>query len=561
MKNIIVMFWQFLTYFLIGIPLKIIFQVNTNIDFKLEKNKTHIIIANHPKKIDPFLISYSIPLKNFIKLIPLRFITAEKYMKNILLKPFLLLYGCISTKQNDGKSVLEKSKLLLNKGETIFIFPSGKLEQENKKYKVKVGANYLNREVKNSLIFPVNIAYNNPHVNIGFKKPFRHSSFPEDLQPLADETYDIIINQPLLNKDNLFELNWSIYNNPNGWIEPTTFCQFKCPGCYRGLAEKSHKNKHEDLQNLKKQVDWFIDNRNVQSISLAGGEPLLYPHIEKLISYISSKNLKTKIYTNAVALNEERLRNLKKYGATEFIIHIDKYQRNSESEKEMNNIRKKYCELFRKIGGVNLGFIMPLSKKNIVDLPILADFYKKNSDIINLVVFTTIKEMLPNKTLDKELALTMEEASSAVKDAFGLSYCAYLGKNKSKDISWLFSLSAYKNGNYLGSFDKDIYKSIQQRYYKKKNKHFITIKNKPIKISKLLPAFTNKSVRAILKNAKRYNGDYINSQVVLLIDAPDKIEDSWNICNSCPDAMLYDNKLVPSCLLNRVKSGENIYLN
>ena len=227
----------------------------------------------------------------------------------------------------------------------------------------------------------------------------------------------------------------------------------------------------------------------------------------------------------------------------------------------MNKIREKYCELFRKVGGVNLGFIMPLSKKNISDLPTLEDFYQRNSDVINLVVFTTIKEMLPNKTLDKSLTLTMQEASSAVKDAFGLSYCAYLGKNKSNNVSWLFSLSAYKKGRFLGSFDNKFYKSIQERYYKKNHKHFITINNKPIKTSKLLFAFVNKFVRTIIKNSKKYDGDHINLQVVLLIDAPDKIKDSWDICNSCPDAMIYNNELVPSCLLERVKSGEKIYLN
>jgi len=188
------MAWQLISYFVIGLPLRIIFKIKLNTEYIINKNKCYIIVANHSKKIDPFLISYSIPLKDSIKLIPIRFITAEKYMKNVFLRPFLLLQGCISTKQKHGKSVLEKSILLLNKGETIFIFPSGKLEKENKKYKIKVGANYLEREVKNSLILPVKIAYNNFHVNIRFKKSFRHSFFPEDLQPLADETYNKIVN-------------------------------------------------------------------------------------------------------------------------------------------------------------------------------------------------------------------------------------------------------------------------------------------------------------------------------------------------------------------------------
>lgn len=169
--------------------------------------------------------------------------------------------------------------------------------------------------------------------------------------------------------------------------------------------------------------------------------------------------------------------------------------------------------------------------------------------------------MLPNKVLDKKLEISMREASLAVKKTFGLSYCAYLGKIKSEDISWLFSFSAYKNGNLLGSFDKDFYKKIQERYYKKNKKYFITIRNKSINLSKLLFWFTNKSVRKVMWNSKKYIGNSINTQVVLIIDAPNRINKDWDICDSCPDAMLYKDKLVPSCLLERVKSGEKIFLN
>ena len=42
-----------------------------------------------------------------------------------------------------------------------------------------------------------------------------------------------------LDTNQMYRLPWSKEDNPSGWIEVTTFCQLKCPGCYRGLAEKN----------------------------------------------------------------------------------------------------------------------------------------------------------------------------------------------------------------------------------------------------------------------------------------------------------------------------------
>ena len=554
MKNYMVVMWQLLTYFIIGIPLRIIFRVKRYYAFTYTPGKKYIIAANHPARIDPFLISYSLPLKEFVKLLPLRFITADEYMVKPFLRPFLLLYGCFTTKETKKGTVLQRAVKLMERGETVFIFPTGRIERKKSKYQAKVGVAYLNRYVDNSQIIPVHIQYGKK-TNIVFKRGM--VSKEKKLQKSADDIYATICRESTRDKEKLYELPWSMKNNPNGWIEPTTYCQLKCPGCYRGLAEKNPIRKHEEYSKLTKQVDWFIKHRNVQTISIAGGEPLCYPYLSNLIEYIDSKGLKSKIYTNGLALTKSKLEELKKAGATEFIIHVDKFQCNKKSEKEINIIREKFCNLFREIKGVNLGFIMPISKQNKDDLPILANFMEKNSDIINLVVFTVYKEMLPGKSISPELQISMEETSEEIKKAFGLTYCAYLGKKQSSGISWLFSLSAYSEGKLVGSFNSSFYKIIQDRYFKRKKKHFITVRNKPFKLSKLVPLLSNKSVRDIyLKSVgKNYT---LNTQVVLIIDAPEKKGDNWNLCNGCPDAMLYEGKLVPSCLLERVKKGEKL---
>ena len=71
----------------------------------------------------------------------------------------------------------------------------------------------------------------------------------------------------------------------------------------------------------------------------------------------------------------------------------------------------------------------------------------------------------------------------------------------------------------------------------------------------------NKSIFRILKNYfSLKNKGEINSQVVLIINPPDNVRNKWDLCDGCPDAMVYENKLVPSCLLERIKKGEKIFV-
>ena len=66
-------------------------------------------------------------------------------------------------------------------------------------------------------------------------------------------------------KKGLYKLPFSKHNNPNGWIEPTTFCQLKCPHCYRGADKDNFKPTHRDIKEVLSEVDELIKIRNIQT--------------------------------------------------------------------------------------------------------------------------------------------------------------------------------------------------------------------------------------------------------------------------------------------------------
>ncbi len=112
-----------------------------------------------------------------------------------------------------------------------------------------------------------------------------------------------------LDKRNLYRLPWSMNDNPIAWLEVTDICNITCEGCYR-----QHMTGHKTLDQLKEEVDLFIRWRNPDNFSIAGGEPLIHPHIIELVAYIASRGVKPVILTNARALNPQILKELKRPG-------------------------------------------------------------------------------------------------------------------------------------------------------------------------------------------------------------------------------------------------------
>jgi 1-acyl-sn-glycerol-3-phosphate acyltransferase len=188
----IVKLCQIIVYPLVYLPFRIIYHKKLSLLVEFKKEEKYIFVANHPSRIDPFLMFYLFSFKELIKILPLRFMTAEKYMDTSLKSFFLGLMGCYKIDEN----VLVKSKELLERGNNLCIFIQGKITKDYS-VKPKVGAIYIEKASKNSLIVPVKIHYIGKKgirktAKITFKNSLRHKKFPEDLQPLANNLLRII---------------------------------------------------------------------------------------------------------------------------------------------------------------------------------------------------------------------------------------------------------------------------------------------------------------------------------------------------------------------------------
>jgi len=362
-----------------------------------------------------------------------------------------------------------------------------------------------------------------------------------------------------------YQLPWSESDNPNGWIEPTTFCNLTCPGCYRGADKSSHKPYHLPLQEVKDQIDWFIQHRNIHTLSVSGGEPLLYPDLLELIAYAVAKNLRVMLYTNGVNLTKSLLVKLRDAGVTQFLIHVDRYQIRPDmpAHTSVADLQTRFCELFREVGGVSAGFIQPLADEYVTDIATISATAQRNIDVVSLIVFTLYRDVCWEPKTQQSISsrLLMPETIEAFKkiDGFVPAACLVSEADQS-DLTWVFASRVGTNDRKFGYLSPAFYKFIHQRYRNAKGKYLFVSRMNRIKMIGLIQ-FLN--YKCILNICRKYITSFFDHgfksagevyfQTILLLRGPMKISGKWNLCKSCPDRMFYNGKLVPSCILEDLK--------
>ena len=362
----------------------------------------------------------------------------------------------------------------------------------------------------------------------------------------------------MLNVSQMYRIPWTKDDNPNGWVEVTTRCQLGCPGCYRGFDDSQEAPPAEKLLELEQDVDTLIRIRNIQTLSIAGGEPLLFPPLDELVSYSHSRGVAPRLFTNAVQLTEKRLRALASAGCAEVMIHASLWQNRLKPNTLVDLLKLKagYRELFRTVGGVRLGFMEPAMRSNLASFDVLFDFYQRNADVVGNVVFTTFKDVYGGPTGEH---VPLAEISDRIEECYATRPCAYIPKvYHPETVAWLLNVAVLRNGQVVGGIDRDEYETIQEMYRIATGKYVFT---PDPRCFERRSEHGSAGARRPASDAGHRHRQTLDYQIVSIVDSPQLLADGrLDVCDSCPDAMLYEGELVPKCLLDKIKSGLRVVI-
>ncbi len=389
-------------------------------------------------------------------------------------------------------------------------------------------------------------------------------------------------------KSRYYRFPWSGNDNPISWLEITDICNIYCKGCYR-----RNLGGHRPLDELKKEVDFFIRVRNTDGISIAGGEPLIYPHIVPLVEYIASRGCKPIIISNTVALTEGLLRDLYNAGLAGITCHIDMLQERPDTERgwtelDIMPLRQRKADLLWEVtrGKINVTFNQTVYHQNFRYLPDIVRWGRQNVRKVHGQVFICYRGMpikegvsfdgISGEELQSSLGYTERDVSeidilsvdvyNLLKDSFGETYepCAYLGgTGHIMDYKWWVAATLLEgSGKAVGYAGRRTMEYLQTQHHWRKGTYFAYFRNNRVaRAPMFLTAFLGdrqmRPVRAAVARSLFNPANWFRplyQQTVAIVQAPDMMSNGMaSMCESCPDMCVWEGNLVNSCRLDEYR--------
>lgn len=381
----------------------------------------------------------------------------------------------------------------------------------------------------------------------------------------------------------LYRLPWSLPDNAISWLEPTAMCNLACDGCYR----ENEKDSHKTIEEVKHDLDVFQRLRNSDCISIAGGDPLLYPNIVEIVAEIKSRGIKPIINTNGKALTMDLLKDLKKAGVYGFTFHVDSKQgRGAEwrgkNEIELCELRLKYAEMLAEVGGIACSFNSTVYEDTLQYVPDLVEWAQKHIDIVHTMVFIAFRHVVPDMPFDwyaggkkvdwqkimyhsetkRNINIHSEDLVEKVRERFPeFTPAAFLnGTEKADSFKWLLTERVGTKDRIYGYVGAKFMELIMAWHHFTQGTYLSYASPKLTRKGRASMMFLwpldkgiRKAAKNMLKNPFRLF-KRAHMQTIMFIQPVDFMQDGrQSMCDGCPDITVYNDELVWSCRMEEPK--------
>ncbi len=382
-----------------------------------------------------------------------------------------------------------------------------------------------------------------------------------------------------------YRLPWNFADNGISWLEPTTDCNLRCEGCYRDPTGPGHKT----LEQLRGDLEVFQRLRKSDCMSIAGGDPLVYPQIVELVKMVKEMGWKPIINTNGLALDKPLLVELKKAGVFGFTFHVDSSQKRPKmkeaTEAELNALRLHYAKMLADVGGISCSFNATVSEKTVHEIPGMVRWAQKHADIVHTMVFILfrapsltgdfdffangkkieMKETYKESEWGGESYLMAPDIVETIRKA-DPSYepAAYLnGTANPSSLKWLLATRAVFDGKVMGYVTPRFMELVQVFNHLFRGTYLSyaaprsTAKGKLASFcmglvdKRMMRIFLNILKRSVSNPLSITQPAYLQSFMII---QPVNFEEDGrqDMCDSCPDITVHEGKLVWSCRMEEL---------
>jgi len=383
-----------------------------------------------------------------------------------------------------------------------------------------------------------------------------------------------------------YRLPWNFADNGISWLEPTTACNLRCEGCYRDL----NSNRHKSLDEVRDELEVFKKFRKSDCMSIAGGDPLVYPHIVELVSLIRQMGWKPIVNTNGLALDEPLLRELKKAGVYGFTLHVDSSQHRpgfaDAGETELNELRLKFARMLAQAGNIACSFNATVSAGTLHEVPAMVDWARQHADLVQTMVFILfrspeltgdfdfyakgrkidMKQTYKDAEWGGERVLFAQDVVDKIRESEpDYEPCAYLNGTANPDsFKWLLADRTVFDGAAMGYISPRMMELFQTFHHLFSGTYLSYARPKATAHGKavalcgsLFDGASRRILRKIIaKGIRRPSGllKPAHLQSIMIIQPINfEADGRQDMCDSCPDITVHEGRLVWSCRLEELK--------
>ena len=172
-------------------------------------------------------------------------------------------------------------------------------------------------------------------------------------------------------------------------LEITQRCNLDCSLCY--LSEHSEAIQDFPLEEIYRRIDMIAEQYGENcDVQISGGDPTLRDHdeLELIVRRIINRGMRASLFTNGILASRELLIRLRAAGLTDVAFHVDMTQQRKGfgDEAQLNTLREEYIARARGLG-LSVFFNTTVHEANFADVPMLARFFAKHSDVVRLASF------------------------------------------------------------------------------------------------------------------------------------------------------------------------------
>ena len=358
-------------------------------------------------------------------------------------------------------------------------------------------------------------------------------------------------------KINLKPLKLSMKETPHLTIETNLTCNIKCRGCYN-----LYKTYVKPLDKIKSDIDLAFKIRNLETITILGGEPTLHPELVEIITYIKKKNVYCDLLTNGVVFLEDGgdafLEKIIAAGLDRIVLHVDEGQ--SHIYDDINRVRHNLFEKFekKKIFFSLSSTIYHESKGKIPKIMQEYSRYRYFDGILALLEMKIPGNFYENHVPEKNPQLLYEY--ERISEELEVEPAAYIPSSLEDDfISWLMFFYYINTRTKKTMYGSPEYSRLIRKIYRFfTGRHVFGTTSAPwlFPLTFLLSClieilFHPKKIFEVLRiiQRSRWLKD-LRFQYILLQNGPEFNHEKKQIqmCYHCPDATIRNNKLTPVCI-------------